>query len=205
MKKYENGEEFVKNFSKDAKAEIKNGNSYECEVNGINVVVSAMDNNNASKVTIYSGSVDGVEFSGSITALKKRLNITYTKEYNRSAEASTKVVIKSDGELAATAKTAAERIRAAVNVLRAAVSRYGLTRAELLERTDNVEAVILETLKQQRDKAQQAREAEERRKAAEAAKREAAKQVIMRRIAEASTDGNMAEVIRLTSDLKRYM
>ena len=58
MRKYQNEQEFVGNFAKDAKANIKLGQNYECEVNGISVVVAAMDNNNASKVTIYSGNVD---------------------------------------------------------------------------------------------------------------------------------------------------
>ena len=175
MKTYENESMFVNNFAKDCKQGIKSNGKFEAEVNGITVVVTGMDNNNASKVTIYSGSVNGVEFSGSITALKKRLNVTYTKEYNRSSEAAktanTKVAIKSDEELQATAKTAAERIKSAVTVLKTAVQRYGLSRADMLEHADNVEATIFETLARQRDKVAKEREAEARRKAEEAARK----------------------------------
>lgn len=175
MKKYESESVFVNNFAKDAKESLKNGQNFEAEVNGCNVTVTGMDSNNSSKVTVYTGSVNGIEFAGSITALKKRLNITYTKEYNRSGEratrANTQVVCKSNEELAATAKTAAERIKTAVNVLKTAVTRYGLTRAEILEHTDSVEAVILEILKRQRDSVVAARAEVAKRKAEEAAKK----------------------------------
>ena len=171
MKKYQNESDFVNNFAKDAKSELKSNGKFEAEVNGITVVVTGMDNNNSSKVTIYSGSVNGVQFAGSITALKKRLNVTYTKEYNRSAEASTKVAIKSDTELEATAKTAAERIKNAVTIIKQASQRYGLSRADMLEHADNVEATIFETLARQRDKVAKEREAEARRKAEEAARK----------------------------------
>lgn len=171
MKTYQNEEQFVNNFAKDAKSELKSGQNFEAEINGINVVVTAMDNNNSSKVTMYSGSVNGVEFTGSITALKKRLNVTYTKEYSRSAEASTKVTIKSDEELAKTAETAAKRVKDAVNVIKHATQRYGLSRADLFERTDTVEALILESLKRQRDNEATRRANEEKRKAEETARK----------------------------------
>lgn len=169
MKTYENESTFVNNFAKDCKESLKNGQNFEAEINGCNIVVTGMDNNNSSKVTIYKGSVNGVEFSGSITALKKRLNVTYTKEYSRSVEASTRVIIKSDNELAETAKTAAKRIGDAFEVLYKASRKYGLSRADMLERTESVESLILETLKRQRDQVQQAREAEEKRRAEETA------------------------------------
>ena len=107
MKTYENESLFVNNFARDAKESLRNGQNFEATVNNINGIVTGMDNNNSSKVTVYSCTVDGVEFTGSITALKKKLNITYTKEYNRNSEASTKVTIKSDEELTKTAETAA--------------------------------------------------------------------------------------------------
>lgn len=171
MKKYESESVFVNNFAKDAKSELKSNGCFEAVVNGINVIVTGMDNNNASKVTIYTATINGVAFSGSITALKKRLNITYTKEYKRSSEASTKVTIKSDEELSATAKVAAKRIGEAFETLYKASQKYGLSRAVMLEKTESVEALILETLKRQRDKVQQAREAEEKRRAEETARK----------------------------------
>lgn len=159
MKTYENESAFVNNFAKDAKESLKSGQNFEATVNNINIVVTNMDNNNSSKVTIYTATINGVAFSGSITALKKRLNVTYTKEYSRSAEG-TKVSIKSDEELQATAKVAAKRIGDAFETLYKASQKYGLSRADMLERTETVEALILERLKQQRDKV--AKEREER-------------------------------------------
>ena len=127
MKTYENESLFVNNFAKDAKESLKSGQNFEATVNNINVVVTGMDNNNPSKVTIYKGSVNGVEFSGSITALKKRLNITYTKEYKRSSEASTKVVIKSNEELQRTVDVSYDRLYNAITSLLRIVNRYELS------------------------------------------------------------------------------
>lgn len=209
MKKYENESLFVNNFAKDCKESLKNGQNFEAEVNGKVIVVANMDNNNSSKVTIYSCTLDGTEFKGSITALKKRLNITYTKEYNRSGEratrANTKVVIKDNDELAATAKTAAERIKTAVNVLKIAVSKYGLTRAELLEHTDSVEAVILETLIQQRDAELARREAEALKREEEVLKKERQKIRLLEALSCAAGNGDYAKITQLTKELKQYM
>lgn len=164
MKTYQNEKNFVENFAKDAKESLKNGQNFEATVNNAVIVVSGMDNNNASKVTMYTATINGVAFSGSITALKKRLNITYTKEYNRNSEASTKVTIKSDEELAATAKVAAERyIKAAV-----LIAEYN-KRYNIPEGTTEIEAVILDSLKQARDKAAAEKEAAAQKKAEEAA------------------------------------
>lgn len=169
MKTYQDEKNFVENFAKDAKESLKNGQNFEATVNNAIIVVSGMDNNNSSKVTMYTATVNGVEFSGSITALKKRLNVTYTKEYNRSSEASTKVVIKSNEELQATAEAAAKRVQDAINVIKQAAQRYGLSRADMLERIESVDALILESLKQRRDNEAKRREAAAARRAEEAA------------------------------------
>ena len=179
MRKYQNESEFVNNFAKDAKVEIKNGNNYECEVNGINVVVSAMDNNNPSKVTIYTGSVDGKDFQGSITALKKRVNVTYTKDYNRSADGTTKVAIKSDEELQATAETAYKRVKFAVDTLNKYANMFAIPFDTLVldghdyedEDGNTVHAtaydLIFDALKQKRDTEVERRANEAKRKAEE--------------------------------------
>ena len=197
MKKYQDESEFVNNFAKDAKVEIKNGNAYECEVNGISVVVSAMDNNNASKVTIYTGSVDGIEFSGSITALKKRLNVTYVKEYNRSGEASTKVAIKSDEELQQTAETAAKRVKFAVETLSKYSNTFAIPVEVLLNDGQDRETnegvtvhlstydLIFEALKHKRDDEVERRANEAKKKAEEVEKKlQAAKAKLEQQIAE---------------------
>lgn len=214
MKTYENESMFVNNFAKDAKSELKSNGKFEAEVNGVMLVITGMDNNNSSKVTIYKGSVNGVEFGGSITALKKRLNVTYTKEYHRSTEAArtanTKVVIKSDDELSVTAKTAAERIKNAVTVLKTAVQRYGLTRADMLEHADNVEAVILEALQRERDAAiERKRIADEKAAQLKEAKRIAEKAIadkrnrLMAELADASAKQDFASVMQLSKELAK--
>lgn len=166
MKTYNNEESFVNAFAKDCKQGIKENGNFEAVINGINVIVTGMDNNNSSKVTIYSCTLDGAEFKGSITALKKRLNVTYTKEYARSAEG-TKVVLKSDEELSRTADTATERIKSALNVLKQASQRYGLSMADMAK--DSLRENVLAYLCNQRDKEALRRENEAKRKAEEAA------------------------------------
>lgn len=197
MKTYNNEESFVNTFAKDAKSELKSGQNFEAVINGITVVVTGMDNNNSSKVTMYSGSVNGVEFTGSITALKKRLNVTFKKEYNRTAESSTKVIIKSDDELAQTAGTAVERIKSAVETINKYANRFCIPFETLVndgfETTDDdgnkVEftayQLILEALKQQRDEEIERREKEAAKKAAETAKKiEAEKAKLEKQLAE---------------------
>ena len=222
MKTYENEKNFVENFAKDCKQGIKSNGKFEAEVNGITVVVTDMDNNNASKVTIYSGSVNGVQFAGSITALKKRLNVTYTKEYNRSSEAAknanTKVVIKSDEELQATAENENVRFTNAVKTVVRIASKYAFS--DLLNRdnlinidrdgvlADGGETVatidcILDVLKLQRDMAKAEAEKAEAAKAEAAAKIEAERAELLAQIAEASANGKMSLVIELSKQLAK--
>ena len=197
MKKYQNEEDFVKGFAKDAKSELKNGQNFEAEVNDINVVVTAMDNNNSSKVTIYSGSVDGKDFNGSITALKKRLNVTYTKDYNRSVDGTTKVAIKTDEELQQTAETAYKRVRFAVEVLNKYANMFAIPFEHLVAdgyESENEEGqtvhvtaydLIFDALKTKRDKEVERRANEAKRKAEEAAaKIEAEKAKLEKQLAE---------------------
>ena len=182
MKKYQNESEFVNNCAKDAKESLKNGQNFEAVVNGINVIVTGMDNNNSSKVTIYTATIDGVAFSGSITALKKRLNVTYTKEYARSAEG-TKVTIKTDDELSKTAETAAKRIKDAVETISKYANRF-LIDFDVLVNDGYIEELedgtqkdvraydmILNYLKRERDTEAKRREDEAKRKAEEVAKK----------------------------------
>lgn len=200
MKTYENESLFVTNFAKDCKESLRNGQSFEAEMNGINVIVTGMDNNNSSKVTMYAGAVNGVSFQGSITALKKKLNVTFTKEYNRNSEASTKVIIKSDEELERTADTVTERYRKALAVVLDYSKRYFAGYPSDIEDVDTLvvrdesvptldetrtKDIILAVLKQQRDEEQQRRENEAKRKAEEAAaKIEAEKAKLEKQLAE---------------------
>lgn len=214
MKTYENESLFVNNFAKDAKESIKVNGRFEAEFNGVTVVVTNMDNNNASKVTMYSGTINGVSFTGNITALKKRLNIAYTKEYNRTTEsartANTKVVIKSDEELKETAKVANERIMQAIATLRKYSDKYQLGMASQYVGIDSVEPLVLQALQRERESAKKAleeREAKEREAKEQAAKEQAAKEAqraaLMAKIAEASAKGKMELVIDLSKELAK--
>lgn len=224
MKTYLSEQEFVANFAKDAKSELKSNGNFEAVVNDINVIVTGMDNNNASKVTIYTATINGVAFSGSITALKKRLNVTYTKEYNRNSEAAksanTKVVIKSDEELQRTVDVSYDRLYNAVTSLLRIVNRYELSgilneddicsiqNEGVICRGDDVIPVMelmMKKLKQERDEAIERREAEAKKKADEAAKKEATKRRLLDDLSAASANGDMEEVMRISKELKKYM
>lgn len=224
MKTYENESQFVNNFAKDAKQGIKENGNFEAVWNNVSIVVTAMDNNNASKCTMYTGTINGASFTGNITALKKRLNITYTKEYNRTTEkaqsANTKVVIKSDEELQRTVAVSYDRLYNAVTSLLRIVNRYELSgilneddicsiRNEgVICRGDDVIPVMdlmMKKLRQERDEAIERREADAKKKADEAAKKEAKKQQLLEALSAASAKGNMSEIMRLSKELKSYM
>ena len=224
MKTYQDEKNFVENFAKDCKESLRNGQNFEAVVNNAVIIVSGMDNNNSSKVTVYSGTVNGVAFSGSITALKKKLNVSYKKEYNRTGEraqsANTKVVIKSDEELQRTVDVSYDRLYNAVTSLLRIVNRYELSgilneddicsiRNEgVICRGDDVIPVMelmMKKLKQERDEEQQRRENEAKKKAEETAKKEAKKQQLLEALSSASAKGNMSEIMRLSKELKSYM
>lgn len=229
MKTYENESMFVNNFAKDAKQGIKENGKFEAEFNGVVIVVTSMDNNNASKVTMYTGTIDGVSFKGNITQLKKRLNIAYTKEYNRTNEraqsANTKVVIKSDEELQRTVDVSYDRLYNAVTSLLRIVNRYGLS--GILNEDDicsirnegsivrhgeviPVKNMMTAKLLQERDEAKKALEEREAKEAKEreerereAAKKEEQKATLLAKIAEASASGKMNLVIDLSKELAK--
>lgn len=222
MKTYENESQFVNNFAKDAKESIKNNGQFEAEVNNISVVVTDMDNNNSSKVTIYKGTLDGVQFTGSITALKKRLNVTFTKEYHRTTasakSANTKVVIKSDEELQATAENENIRLINAVNTVLKIARKYSFAELLSLDNMANIERdgvladgdetvatidCILDVLKLQRDMAKAEAEKKEAERKEAAAKKEAQKAELLAQIAEASANGKMSLVIELSKELAK--
>lgn len=226
MKTYENEQIFVENFAKDAKSELKSGQNFEATVNNAVIVVSGMNNDNSSKVTVYSGSVDGVEFTGSITALKKKLNVTFKKEYNRSSEAAksakTVITIKTDEELSETAKVADERIKQAVATLNKYANRYLIMFNQLVNDGHECEDengnptwktvydLILAQLKQERDTAKaEAAKREAERLAKEEAKRIAEIAItnkrnrLMAELAEASSKQNFDHVMELTKELAK--
>lgn len=214
MKTYENESQFVNMFSKDCKESIKSNGKFEAEFNGIAIVVTNMDNNNSSKVTMYSGTLNGIAFKGNITQLKKRLNIAYTKEYNRTTEsakqANTKVVIKTDDELKETAKTANERIMQAIATIRKYSDKYQLGFSATFVGIESVESLVLQALCRERETAKKAlaeREAKEREAKERAAKEQAIKEeqraVLMKKLAEASAKQDFTAVMSLSAELAK--
>lgn len=229
MKTYENESMFVNNFAKDCKQGIKENGQFEAVMNGVNIVITGMDNNNSSKVTMYSGTTNGIAFSGSITALKKRLHITYTKEYNRTTasakSANTKIVIKSDDELQRTVDVSYDRLYNAVTALLRIVNRYELSgilneddicsiRNEgVICRGEDVIPVMdlmMKKLKQERDEAiERKRIADEKAAQQEEAKRIAEQAItdkrnrLMAELAEASTKQDYSRVIELSKELAK--
>lgn len=223
MKTYENESMFVTNFAKDCKEQLKNGQKFEAEWNGVEIVITGMDNNNASKVTMYTGTINGVQFKGNITQLKKRLNIAYTKEYNRSSEAArtanTKVVIKTDEELQATAENENMRFINAVNTVLKIARRYSFSELLSLDNLANIERdgvmvgnddttvsthdCILDTLKVQRDAAKAEAEKREAERKAEAERKENHRANLLKWIAEASTNGQIERVMELSKELSK--
>lgn len=224
MKTYESESVFVNNFAKDAKESLKNGQKFEAEFNGIAIVVTNMDNNNASKVTMYQGTINGVAFKGNITALKKRLNIAWTKEYNRTNEgaraAKTVVAIKTDEELQATAERENVRFIDAVKLVLRTARKYSF---ETLLSVDNIanidrDGVIVDTdgttvstfdcimdiLKVQRDAAKRDAEEREAEKEAERERIEKNVQYYTEQLASATEKGDMDNVITFAKKLKEY-
>lgn len=228
MKTYQSEQEFVTMFAKDCKESLKNGQNFEAVVNDINVIVTGMDNNNSSKVTMYTATINGVAFSGSITALKKRLNITYTKEYNRSSEtaksANTKIVIKSDEELQRTVDVSYDRLYNAVTSLLRIVNRYDLSgilneddicsiRNEgVICRGDDVIPVMelmMKKLRQERNEAiERKRIADEKAEVEKAEKQKAEaekaekRSELMAQLAEASAKQDFTRVMALSKQLQ---
>lgn len=229
MKTYENESTFVNMFSKDCKEQLKNGQTFKAMWNNVEIVILSMDNNNASKCTIYKGTLNGVSFEGNITALKKRLNVTYTKEYNRNSEsaksANTKVVIKNDEELQHTVDVSYDRLYNAITSLLRIVNRYELSgilneddicsiRNEgVICRGDDVIPVMelmMKKLRQERNEAiERKRIADEKAAQEQEAKRIAEKAIadkrnrLMAELAEASAQQDFAKVMELSKELAK--
>lgn len=124
FKTYENEQNFVENFANDVNAGTK-----EYEVNGIQFTVNGKFQN-SSKAAVYKVTIDGIEKDVTIIQLKKILNVTYKKEYNRTGDrataAGTKVTIKTDEELQATADNIKATIDSDIDRLIAHCNKYGV-------------------------------------------------------------------------------
>lgn len=101
----------------------------EYEVNGIQFTVSGKFQN-SSKAAVYQVEINGMNKDVTIIQLKKMLGVEYKKEYNRTSEravsAGTKVTIKTDEELKATADNIKTTIDADIDRLIAHCNKYGV-------------------------------------------------------------------------------
>lgn len=124
IKTYQSEQNFVENFANDVNSGIK-----EYEVNGIQFTVNEKFQN-SSKAAVYKVNVNGMDKEVTIIQLKKLLNVTYKKEYNRTSDrataAGTKATIKTDEELQATADNIKTTIDADIDRLIAHCNKYGV-------------------------------------------------------------------------------
>lgn len=124
MKTYESEKQFTEMFANDVNNGVK-----EYSVNGIEFKVSNKTKN-ASNAAVYHVAINGTNKEVTIMQLKKLLNVTYKKEYNRTGErataAGTKVTIKTDEELQATADNIKTTIDADIDRLIAHCNKYGV-------------------------------------------------------------------------------
>lgn len=124
MKTYESEKQFTEMFANDVNNGVK-----EYSVNGIEFKVSNKTKN-ASNAAVYHVAINGTNKEVTIMQLKKLLNVTYKKEYNRTSDrataAGTKVTIKTDEELQATVDNIKATIDADIDRLIAHCNKYGV-------------------------------------------------------------------------------
>lgn len=124
MKTYESEKQFTEMFANDVNNGVK-----EYGVNGIEFKVSNKTKN-ASNAAVYHVAINGTNKEVTIMQLKKLLNVTYKKEYNRTSDrataAGTKVAVKTDEELQETADNIKTTIDTDIDRLITHCNKYGV-------------------------------------------------------------------------------
>lgn len=200
FKTYENEQNFVENFANDVNAGIK-----EYEVNGIQFTVNGKFQN-SSKAAVYKVNVNGMDKEVTIIQLKKLLNVTYKKEYNRTNDratsAGTKVSVKTDEELQATAETIREAVDNDIERLVSRCRKYGVS-VSLNFGGQDVAQTWYDKARIMRDR----KTAEEQAKAEKAEADKAAKianiQMLTEMLQKAMADGNLSEMARLSAEMAK--
>lgn len=209
MKTYESEKQFTEMFANDVNNGVK-----EYSVNGIEFKVYNKTKN-ASNAAVYHVAINGTNKEATIMQLKKLLNVTYKKEYNRTGErataAGTKVTIKTDEELSATAKTAATKLSSLINQFATLCDKYGLKTDETFKmlqdnRLANVTAVEVEIfgrLKEDRNKVLADKQAREEKAAKERAEKVETVTELTAELQKALADGNLAKVAEISAKLTK--
>ena len=209
MKTFASEREFVEMFA----TEVNNGTT-NFNVNGIEFSVSGKSVN-SSKAAVYAVHINGTDKAVTIIQLKKLLGVEYKKEYNRTSEravsAGTKATIKTDGELSATAKTAAEKLSSLISQFATICDKYGLKTADILNtlqdnRIANVTAVtveIFDRLKADRDKALAEKQAREEKAAKEKAAKVDSVAELTAELQKALADGNLVKVAEISAKISK--
>lgn len=209
MKTYESEKQFTEMFANDVNNGVK-----EYSVNGIEFKVSNKTKN-ASNAAVYHVAINGTNKEVTIMQLKKLLNVTYKKEYNRTSEravsAGTKVAIKTDEELSATAKTAATKLSSLINQFATLCDKYGLKTDEIFKmlqdnRLANVTAVeveIFDRLKEDRNKVLADKQAREEKAAKERAEKVETVTELTAELQKALAEGNLTKVAEISAKLAK--
>lgn len=209
MKTYESEKQFTEMFANDVNNGVK-----DYSVNGIEFSVSGKSQN-SSKAAVYHVAINGTNKEVTIMQLKKLLNVTYKKEYNRTNDrataAGTKVTIKTDEELSATAKTAATKLSSLINQFATLCDKYSLKIDETFKmlqdnRLANVTAVeveIFDRLKEDRNKVLADKQAREEKAAKERAEKVETVTELTAELQKALADGNLAKVAEISAKLTK--
>lgn len=206
MKTYKSEKEFTEMFAKD----VNNGEK-EYEVNGIEFQVSGKSVN-SSKAAVYAVTINGQDKAVTIMQLKKMLNVTYKKEYNRTGEsakkANTTVTIKTDEELKKTAESAVGRIFGALATAVKTCNAYSLNFEEYynlycMDNRDRAAEIITDKLKADRDNAIATQKAAEEKAAKEKAAKVETVTELTAELQKALAEGNLTKVAEISAKLAK--
>lgn len=208
MKTYKSEKEFTEMFANDVNNGVK-----EYSVNGIEFKVSNKTKN-ASNAAVYHVAINGTNKEVTIMQLKKLLNVTYKKEYNRTSDrataAGTKVTIKTDEELMKTAEAVEERCKKAVEVLTKYANEYCFDISMFIaggyqdeDKWITTKEAILNDLKKKRDIALAERAAAEEKAAKERAEKVETVTELTAELQKALAEGNLTKIAEISAKLAK--
>lgn len=208
MKKYESEKVFTEMFAKHV-----NEGETTFEVNGEVFTVSGKSKN-SSNAAVYAVNINGQNKAVTIMQLKKLLNVTYKKEYNRTNERATsvgtKVVIKTDEELMKTAVAVEDRCKKAMEVLTRYANQYCFDISMFIaggyqddDKWITVSEAVFEDLKKNRDIEIAEQQAREEKAAAEKAAKVESVSELMGQLHKAMADGDLTKVAEISAKISK--